>query len=106
MMRGILIAAAVVFVTACQAPVTQTEKQELAAPVNCATAKSDLATLQSEKTKVGKQVLEGVSAFSPIGLVTGVATGTEKEKAQVASGEYNKMIDQKIAEIKTTCGIQ
>jgi hypothetical protein len=105
-MRTILIAAAVVFVTACQAPVTQTEKQELAAPVNCATAESDLRTLQSEKTKVGKQVLEGVSAFSPIGLVTGVATGTEKEKAQVASGDYNKMIDQKIAEIKATCGIQ
>jgi hypothetical protein len=47
-----------------------------------------------------------VSAFSPIGLVTGVATGTEKEKAQVASGDYNKMIDQKIAQIKATCGIQ
>jgi len=24
----------------------------------------------------------------------------------IASGDYNKMIDQKIAQIKSTCGIQ
>jgi hypothetical protein len=33
-------------------------------------------------------------------------TGTEKEKVEVATGEYNKMIDKRIAEIKETCGIK
>jgi len=38
--------------------------------------------------------------------VAGTATGKEKGKLQIASGDYNKMIDQKIVQIKTTCGIQ
>jgi len=46
-----------------------------------------------------------VSAIVPIGLVAGVATGTEGTKAQVASGDYNKMLDAKIAEIKQECGL-
>src|SRR5262249_33050904 len=90
----------------CQPPITQAEKQQLAPPVTCATAEGDVQTLQSEKARVGKQILEGVSAVTPIGLVAGAATGTESEKMQVASGDYNQMIDQKIVQIKTTCGIQ
>ena len=74
-------------------------------PVNCATAEGDIGTLQSEKVSVAKQTAAGVSAFTPIGLVGGVATQTEGEKAKVASGEYNKALDAKIAEIKTTCNI-
>jgi hypothetical protein len=33
------------------------------------------------------------------------ASGTEGDQAKVASGEYNKMLDKKIAEIKTKCGL-
>jgi hypothetical protein len=47
-----------------------------------------------------------VSAFSPAGLVVGLATGTEDAKMKVASGEYNDMIDKRIAEIKKHCGIK
>ena len=49
---------------------------------------------------------DGVTAVTPVGLVAGTATGQEKGKLQVASGDYNKMIDQKIAQIKATCGIK
>ena len=105
-MRTILLGLAVLGVTACQPPITQAEKQQLAAPVNCATAEGDLRALQAEKVSTAKQIAEGVSAITPIGLVAGAATGTEGEKMQVASGDYNKMLDQKIAEIKSTCGIQ
>jgi len=97
---------AVLCLSGCQPPISQSEKQQLAAPVNCSTAEGDLRALQAEKVHVGKQILEGVSAIAPIGLVAGAATGTEGEKMQVASGDYNEMLDQKIAEIKTTCGIQ
>jgi hypothetical protein len=41
----------------------------------------------------------------PIGLVTGVVMGTEGEKLQVATGEYNEQLDAKIAEIKRVCGL-
>jgi len=61
--------------------------------------------LQSEKAHVASQILAGVTAIQPAGAVLSVATGTEKAKLEVASGEYNKMIDQKIATIKKTCGM-
>jgi hypothetical protein len=35
----------------------------------------------------------------------GIVSGTEKEKLKVGTGEYNKMIDKRIAEIKDKCGI-
>ncbi len=43
--------------------------------------------------------------IAPSGLVVGVATKTEGEKYQVTAGDYNKMLDQKMAEIKQTCHI-
>ncbi|HEV2056717.1 MAG TPA: hypothetical protein VGV06_16370 [Methylomirabilota bacterium] len=33
-------------------------------------------------------------------------SGTEGTKAQVESGEFNRKIDARIAEIKSTCGVQ
>jgi hypothetical protein len=37
--------------------------------------------------------------------VGGVVSGTEGTKVKVASGEYNKMIDKRIADIKQTCSV-
>jgi hypothetical protein len=37
-------------------------------------------------------------------IVVGLVTGTEGTKAQVESGEYNRKIDARIAEIKSACG--
>ena len=44
-------------------------------------------------------------AITPAGIVTGVATGTEGDKIEVATGEYDRKIDRKIAEIKRVCGL-
>ena len=75
-------------------------------PVNCATAEADIRVLKSEKAHTAKQVEMGVSAVVPIGLVAGVVTGKEGTKYRVATGEYNKMLDAKIAEIKKECGVK
>jgi hypothetical protein len=42
----------------------------------------------------------------PLGLVLHAATGTEEDTVEIATGEYNKRIDMRIAEIKDTCGIK
>ena len=47
----------------------------------------------------------GVTSIYPAGLVLGLLTGTEGTKIQVATGEYNTMLDKKIAEIQSTCGL-
>ena len=75
------------------------------APVNCSTAEGDIRVLQSEKAHIAEQVVEGVTAIAPAGLVLGILTGTETTKLKVAVGEYDKHIDKRIAEIQSTCGL-
>ena len=69
----------------------------------CATADGELRVLESEKKTTLQRIGAGVATVVPIGLVVGVVTATEGTKYRIASGQYNKMIDAKIAEIKTTC---
>ena len=89
----------------CAGKYEKAEKQ-MKSPINCATAEGDIRMLRHEKAHVEDQILQGVSAFSPAGLVVGLATGSEGTKAQVASGDYNKMIDQRIKEIQDRCGVE
>ena len=95
-----------IFVAACSAPISKQAKDELAQPVNCATAREDIRILEQEKASVAEMAKDGVTGLAPAGAVLGIITFTEKEKLEVASGTYNKKIDAKIAEIKRECGIE
>ena len=75
-------------------------------PINCATAEGDLRALKNEKAYVAEQIAEGVAAIVPMSLVVGLLTGTQGTKFEVATGDYNKMIDKRMAEIKAQCNIQ
>jgi hypothetical protein len=75
------------------------------APIDCTTADGDVRMLEHEKAHVAQRIAEGVTSIYPAGLVIGLVTGTEGTKLKVATGEYNKKIDARIAEIKSTCGI-
>jgi hypothetical protein len=74
-----------------------------AMPIDCTTAPGDLRVLNSEKATVAARVGNGISMVAPIGLVEGLLTRTEKTKYQVTTGEYNKALDTKIAQIKAAC---
>jgi hypothetical protein len=86
-------------------PITKQAKQDLAKPVNCATAESDMKVLQSEKASVVKMIAEGVEAVVPVGAVIGILTLSEVDKLKIATDEYNRKIDKKIKEIKSQCGL-
>jgi hypothetical protein len=75
-------------------------------PVDCTYGEADIRALKSEKVHASQQAAAGVSAILPIGLVANVAMGKEGASAKVATGDYNKMLDDKIAEIKRECGIK
>jgi hypothetical protein len=75
------------------------------APVNCSTAEGDLRVLEGEKTHVAGQILEGITSITPAGAALGILTLTETTKWKVAVGEYNKMIDKRMAQIKAECGL-
>jgi hypothetical protein len=106
MKRALALTVVMMSLAACQPTVSKQEKAEIAKPVDCSTAQADLATLQSEKTSTAKRMAEGVSAVFPIGLVVNSASGNEGDAMKVATGDYNKMLDNKIAEIKSQCGIK
>ena len=88
----------------CAMQFKEEEKAAQQQPINCATAPGDIRVLQGEKAHVVQQIAMGVTSIYPAGLVLGILTGTEGTKIQVATGEYNQMIDKKIAEIRGTCG--
>ena len=82
-------------------------EQDLANPkrINCHTAEGDLRVLQGEKATVAQRLAEGATAIYPAGAVMGIVTGTEGTKLSVATGEYDRMIDERMAEIRAKCGL-
>lgn len=92
-----------VFIIGCASPMSKESKQDLAKPVDCATADADMRALHAEKAHVGKEIKAGVTAIVPIGLVAHLFKHTEGETLKVATGEYNKALDKKIAKIEAEC---
>jgi hypothetical protein len=75
-------------------------------PINCASAEADIRVLMSEKTHANEQLATGVTTIIPIGLFTSAVQGKTSQNVKVATGDYNQMLDDKIAEIKKTCGVK
>jgi len=93
--------------TSCASKETIKEGQaDAQKPVNCATAEADIRVLKSEKVHTSQQVAAGVTAIVPVGLVVNVVKGTEGSQVKVATGDYNKKLDAKIAEIQRECGVK
>ena len=105
MNKVILLGCVVMLMPACAMKQKKVEK-EMKQPINCATAEGDIRVLQGEKAHVASEAANGVTAIVPASLVIGLVTLTEGEKIRIATGEYNKAIDKRIAEIKAQCGVQ
>jgi len=82
---------------------TKEVQEDLAKPINCATAEGDIRVLKSEKAHVGKKIAAGVESIAPPSLVFHLIKHTEDDQIKVATGEYDKMIDKRIAEIEADC---
>jgi hypothetical protein len=104
-MKHLWVLGIVLSVAAGCSPITTQDEQSLAKPINCQTAPGDIVTLQSEKSSVLTRLASGATAIQPSAAALSILTGSEKAKLEVASGEYNDMIDNKIGEIKKTCGV-
>jgi hypothetical protein len=105
MKKSILVTLLIFLVASCS-PITKQAKEDLKAPVNCATAEEDIRTLDKEKARVLKEVINGVTAITPYGAAIGILTLSEKDKLEVGFGVYNRKIDRKIAEIERECGLE
>ena len=77
-------------------------------PVNCATAESDLRIMEAEKFRIRARTERGgAPLIAPISLVVGARAGSSSgDKFKITTGEYNDMIDKRMAEIKQKCGLE
>ena len=105
MKKLMLIASVILLINGCASPISKQAKEDLARPINCGNAEADIRSLTAEKQHAGSQAAAGVKAILPISLVADVVSGTEGDQVKVATGEYQRMIDKKIADIKQQCGM-
>ena len=92
---------------AAQAPAPDKQVQaNLAKAVDCSTAAADIATLNSEKARTSQEIEDGAGSIIPIGAVAHLFGGSEKESMEIGTGEYNRKLDAKIAEIQKQCNIK
>jgi hypothetical protein len=75
-------------------------------PVNCATAEGDLRAIAAEKKHAQDQQVESVVSILPAGALLGLVTGTEKKRLSMLSGDYVKALDERAAEIRSTCDVK
>lgn len=101
MRRPVVSLCSAILMSICLTPVAQASHE-----VDCATANEDINRLRHEKVSTGERMLKGATAIMPIGLVVHTVTGTEQKTMEMASGEYNEKIDQRILEIVHECGIK
>lgn len=101
-----LIALALLAGCSSQAPAPQKEVQaNLAKPIDCSTAQADIKILNSEKARTSQEIEDGAGSIIPIGAVAHIFGGSEKESLEIGTGEYNRKLDAKIAEIQKQCGL-
>lgn len=103
----ILLIATATMLSGCAAEKEAKEvKAAEAAPVNCSTAEGDIRMLRSEKATVEQRIAAGAASIIPVGFLIGVGTQTEGDRIDMAIGDYNQLLDKKIATIKSQCGIK
>ena len=104
---SIIIFSALLVGCSSSAPAPQEEVQaNLAKSIDCSTAAADIQNLTSEKARTSEEIKAGVTSIVPVGAVAHMFGGSEKESLEVGTGDYNKKLDAKIAEIKQQCNIQ
>jgi len=111
---------AAAFLVGCESINMAEDRDEaLMEPVNCATAQGDLRVLEGEKNHVMAQRSAGATTVSPASTAfgQGPAGGVTEEGAdtaeiaaeqsniQVEIDRYEQAVNEKIAKIKSTCGL-
>jgi hypothetical protein len=97
---------ALLVVAGCSSPSTKKGEADLGKAINCSTAEADIRSLRAEKAHTSQEIAAGVTSIVPIGAVAHMFEGNEGDTLKVGTGEYNKALDKKIAEIKKLCNVK
>lgn len=77
----------------------------LAAPIDCATAQTDIAALEAAMPSRRERARSAVQSVTPIGAVGGVVSGTYDERLGVLTGGTEEELSARIEAIRSRCGI-
>ena len=72
-------------------------------PVDCASAKDDIAQLQHEKKSTDERKMKGVLSIMPIGIAINAISSASASPKEMHIDDYNNKLDERISEIKTAC---
>ena len=81
-------------------------EESFSQPVNCAAARADIQDLHADKVDKATQAAEGLKFALPTTILVGAITGTAGAEYEVGTGDYNRKIDEQIANIKSTCKLE
>ena len=109
-MKKLCVLVGVLLLWGCESPVSDQAKDQMAKSIDCGDAQQDIAALEAEKASVLARVGQGARFVVPVSVVVNIfqeGSGSDnvKERKYVAAGDYNKEIDAKISEIKSTCNV-
>ncbi|MEO0982834.1 MAG: hypothetical protein AAFX03_09315 [Pseudomonadota bacterium] len=74
-------------------------------PITCATAEEDLAALEAALPSRGERARSAVQSVTPVGVATGVVTGSYGDRVSVLTGAAEDELRTRMDEIETTCGL-
>ena len=74
-------------------------------PIDCSTAEADIKSLEGAKASSVKRVASGVRTIAPAAAVVSIVRKDWGNNKKVATGEYNRAIDEKIMELQHACNI-
>lgn len=91
--------------SACAAPMRMREIEAVSA--NCGNVTHQISMLEQEKAKNDNRLLAGVQSVAPAGIAFNLVRGTYGRNVMIATGEWARAIDLKLAELqrkKAACG--
>jgi hypothetical protein len=106
MKRTTLLVVTMLTVAGCSSPDVKKGDTDVAKAINCSTAEGDIRALIAEKAHTSQEIAAGVTSIVPIGAVAHMFEGKEGQSLKVGTGEYNRALDNKIAEIRQQCNVQ
>ena len=104
-LTAVLVVMALGLLSSC-APISKQQKALLEKQIDCSDWKADIAALEKEKASAMKQIISGARSIAPTAAAANILLGYYKDGMKVASGRYNRMIAEKISQIRKECGEQ
>lgn len=103
-MRGVVIVSCL-WLAACATPMAMRDIE--AVRPDCASIDRQIAALEQEKAQNDKRLIAGVQTVAPALAVLNLMQGTYRTNASIATGQWARAIDAKLAELrraKARCG--